>query len=429
MSSALVVSRFFPFNAHRVHAVYQRLGTQVEALGRVVDRVDCLFLVPSDQRPSTDELKAHEERLRRLWSPAVSLHLAATIREDEPAGRWKRLGQGIFDFHAQPIARPANTTAALAAVDSALSKSPDVILAHRLSSMCVLMRLTHRLRGIRLFFDMDDIEHVSQFRRLLHHPGWPMERLMLLQTPRLLLAEIQAMRVATTTFVCSEEDRRYLARFVGSERVQTVPNSVRFVPLGAQDASGRIVLFVGSMGYRPNAQAVEALVRDVWPSIRARVPTARLVIVGNGADLTSVYPSADPSVIFAGFVDDLDECYRHASVVCCPIYYGAGTRVKIIEAAAHAKAVVSTRLGAEGLNFEDGREIVIRDTAAALSDACVNLLCDAAAAARLGTAAQEKARATYDRSVVIEQLVHVFARESSGDFYFRTNGPGSSERL
>jgi glycosyltransferase involved in cell wall biosynthesis len=414
MSIALVVSRFFPFDSQRVHAVYQRLGTQVEALSKVVDRVDCLFLVPTDQEPSTDELKVHEERLRRLWSPAVSLRLSATIRADESVGRWKRLGQGIFDFHAQPIARPANTDAALAAVENALSNSPDIILAHRLSSMCVLMRLAHRLRGKRVFFDMDDIEHVSQFRRLLHHPGWPMERMMLLQTPRLLLGEIQAMRVATTTFVCSEEDRRYLARFVGSERVRTVPNSVRFSPLSANDSSGPVVLFVGSMGYRPNAQAVEVLVRDVWPSIKARVPAARLVIVGSRAELTAVYPSRDPSVTFSGFVDDLDEYYRDARVICCPIYYGAGTRVKIIEAAAHSKAIVSTALGAEGLNFVDGKEIVLRDTPVDLSEACTRLLQNAAVAADLGRAAREKAHLTYDRRAVIDRLVRLFTRDSDG---------------
>ena len=92
--------------------------------------------------------------------------------------------------------------------------------------MCVLMRLPNWPRRIALYFDMDDIEHVSQVRRLLHHPDWPMERLML-QTPRLLLAEIQAMRLATATFVCSEDDRRYLMRFVASERVQTVPNMLQ----------------------------------------------------------------------------------------------------------------------------------------------------------------------------------------------------------
>jgi len=408
MTTALVVSRFFPFSSQRVHAVYQRLGTQIEALARVANRVDCLFLVPGSQSYPPDELRAHEERLRRAWSPAVSLRLAPAVREEEPSTLWQRLGRGVFDFNAQTIAHPTNTNAALDAVSSALDARPALVLAHRLSSMCVLMRLSRRLYDTPLFFDMDDIEHVSSFRRLLHHPGWPMERLMLLQIPRLMLAEIQAIRLATATFVCSEEDRRYLARFVGPDRVRTVVNSVRFPAVAAQDMSEPLVLFIGSMGYRPNAQAADALVQEIWPSVLARIPEARLVIIGGRPELAASYPPRDPSVIFAGFVDDLDQWYRRARVVCCPVHYGAGTRVKIIEAAAHAKAIVSTHLAAEGLNFQDGREIILRDTTADLADECVRLLRDARAAEQLGAAARDRARAIYDRSAVVERLVRIF---------------------
>src|ERR1700730_11028247 len=412
MTTALVVSDYFPFDSQRVNGVYQRLGTQVQALAKFVDRVDCLFLLPVDQRYAPEVIPQHEERLRRLWSPTVSIRLAPTLAEDEPPTLWQRLGQGVFDFHAQPIARPANNAAAVGAVSAALDARPDIILAHRRPSMAVLMALARqapeKMRRAPLFFDLDDIEHVAWFRRLLHDPKWPAERLQLLQVPRLMLAEIQAMRLATATFVCSEADRRYLARFPGTDRVQTVPNSVNFPPVDDGDLSEPLLLFVGAMGFRPNALAVDSLVQEVWPTVRARVPAARLVVIGPGRELTASYPSADQSVIFTGFVDDLQSWYRRARVVCCPIHQGAGTRVKIIEAAAHAKAIVATRLGAEGLNFEDGREIILRDAPAELAQACVRLLGDPQAAARLGRAALQKARGTYERGAVVDQLAGIF---------------------
>ena len=407
MTTALVLSRLSPFDSQRVHAVYQRLGTQVEALGRVVERVVCLFLVPPDQQCTADELKEHEERLRRLWSPCLSLRLAPVVSLDEPLSAWQRIGRGIFDFRAQSIARPLDNPRAIAAVDAALQEQPALILAHRLSSMSVLMRLASTVRTRRVFFDMDDIEHIALRRRLLHDPSWPRERLLLLQTPRLMLAEFQAVRLAAATFVCSEADRRYLARFTGSERVHTVPNSVELPPLNEGDTSELLVIFVGSMSSRPNAHAVDTLVQKIWPSVRARVPGARLAIIGSSAQLTESYPSHDPSVSFLGFVEDLESWYRRARVVCCPIYHGAGTRVKIIEAAAHAKAVVSTHLGAEGLNFQDGREIVLRDAPEELARACVQMLHHADAAAQLGRAARERARNSYDRSAVVEQLARI----------------------
>jgi glycosyltransferase involved in cell wall biosynthesis len=412
MTTALVVSRWFPPDSQRVGGIYQRLGTQVQALAKVVDRVDCLFLIAVDQRYAPDVIREHEERLRRLWSPAVSIRLAPTVVEDVPKTRWQRIGRGVFDFHAQPLARPTSTKAAIGAVSAALDARPDIALVHRMTSMCVLMRIARqapeKTRRAPLFFDLDDIEHVSSYRRLLHDPAWPAERLLLLQVPRLMLAEIQATRLATATFVCSEADRRYLARFTRTAHIQTVPNGVNFPPLDDGDASEPLVLFVGSMAHRPNAEAVDSLVQEIWPAVRAQVPAARLVVIGRCRELTASYRLAEQSVTFTGFVDDLESWYRRARVVCCPIHHGAGTRVKIIEAAAHAKAIVSTRLGAEGLNFEDGREIILRDAPAELAQACARLLGDPTAAARLGRAALQKARGTYERRAIVDQLAGIF---------------------
>jgi glycosyltransferase involved in cell wall biosynthesis len=423
MTHALLISRFFPFNAEKVHGIYQRLGTQVEALARVADRIDCLFLVPVDQDCSADVVHRHQERLRQLWSPAISLQFVPTIRDDVPQGLWQRVGAGIFDFHAQLIARPTSTEGALAAVSAALDLRPDIVLAHRLDAMSLLTKLARRspqsVRGTRIFFDMDDIEHVAQTRRLLRDPAWPAQRLLLLQVPTLLLAEVRAMRLATATFVCSEQDRRYLARLSSGARVCTVPNSVVLPALPAGDCSEPTVLFVGAMSYRPNAQAVDSLVHDIWPVIRARVPTAQLVIVGPGRERTSAYQESTPGVTFTGFVQDLQDCYRRARVVCCPIYHGGGTRVKIIEAAAQAKAIVSTHLGAEGLSFEAGREIVLHDDPVAIATACAQLLDDPLAATRIGQAARRKAASTYERSAVVAQL------ESS----FRTGADAAHPRV
>ena len=408
MTSALVLSRYFPFNATRIHAVYQRLGIQIQALARIVDRVDCLFLIPPEQQCSAEKLREHEEQLRALWTPALKLRLAAVVQEPSGGSAWQRLGRGVFDFRAHPIVRGLDMDAAVSALRGALAEQPGLLLVHRLSSMAVALEVAAELVDLPVFFDMDDIEHVAWTRRLLHDPAWPWERLLLLQMPQLMLAEVKAMRLAQQTFVCSEADRRYLARLVGGGRVQTVPNSVSFPALSAADDTEPIVLFVGSMASRPNAQAVDALVQSIWPSVRAAIPEARLAIIGQGAELTSSYSLGDPSVSFLGFVDDLAAWYRRARVVCCPIYHGSGTRVKIIEAAAHRKAVVATPLGAEGLSFVDGEEILLRKAPTDLAAACIGLLQDPSAASRLGAQARRRAQQLYDRSAVVQQLADTF---------------------
>jgi glycosyltransferase involved in cell wall biosynthesis len=273
--------------------------------------------------------------------------------------------------------------------------------------MTVARETPEKLCRIPVFFDMDDIEHVALRRRLLSDPGGRLDRLLLLQVPALMLAEIRAMRLADATLVCSETDRRYLAGLARRAHVHTVPNSVIFPTVHDTDTSEPLVAFVGAMSHLPNAQAAKSLVREIWPRIRTQVPAARLAIIGRGSH-TDLYPWVDESVTFPGFVEDLQPWYRRARVVCCPIYHGAGTRLKIIEAAAHAKAIVSTRLGVEGLDFEDEREIILRDAPAEIAAACVRLLNDSDAAVRLGHAALEKARRSYQRGAVVQQLADIF---------------------
>jgi len=410
MTSALVVSRFAP-SAERAHGPQLRLRTLVEALARVVDRVDCLVLVPLDQSCGPDVIHAHEKRLRRLWSNPITVRFAPTVDLALQKSRWQRFAAGVFDFRAQTIARPTSTPATVAAVSAALDARPDIVLVQRLDSMVPLLRVARetpeKIRRIPIFFDMDDIEHVAFRRHLLHNPPGRLQRLVLLQLPALMLAEMRAMRLAVGTFVCSDSDRHYLAGLARGAQVHTVPNSVVFPTLNDTGTSEPLVMFVGSLYYPPNAQAARSLVREIWPRVRAQVPAARLAIIGPGPD-AALCQAVDESVTFPGFVDDLEPWYRRARVVCCPIYHGVGTRLKIVEAAAYAKAVVSTPLGAEGLDFEDEREIVLRDSPAEIAEACVRLLSDAAAAARLGGAALQKARRRYERGAVVQRLAGVF---------------------
>ena len=147
MISALVVSRCFPFDPKRIHGIYQRLGTQIEALAQVTDHVECLFLVSPEQQPTPDEIAEQQAKLAALWSANLSVRLAAVAQDAEPPGRWRRLGKGVFDFAAHPIARPLSNAGAKAALRTALAARPRLILAHRLSSMWLLVELRALLSG------------------------------------------------------------------------------------------------------------------------------------------------------------------------------------------------------------------------------------------------------------------------------------------
>jgi glycosyltransferase involved in cell wall biosynthesis len=103
-------------------------------------------------------------------------------------------------------------------------------------------------------------------------------------------------------------------------------------------------------------------------------------------------------------VEDLSALYRRTRVVCCPIRVAGGTRLKILEAAAYGKPIVSTTVGAEGIEFRDGQEIFLRDEPASFAAACAKLMADTSLGEQMGAAARRVVGRLYERDVVIEQI-------------------------
>ena len=103
-------------------------------------------------------------------------------------------------------------------------------------------------------------------------------------------------------------------------------------------------------------------------------------------------------------MNNLDPLYRRVRIVCCPILSGGGTRLKILEAGAYGKAIVSTTVGAEGLDLRDDQGIVLRDGGPAFARVCVELLRDPARCERLGAAAREAVARRYDRRKIVAHI-------------------------
>lgn len=170
------------------------------------------------------------------------------------------------------------------------------------------------------------------------------------------------------------------------------------------DPASKTLLFLATYAYAPNITAADFLIREVWPLVREACPEAQLVIAGNKPERIPDFASQPAGVEFTGFVNDLNALYRRVRIVCCPILSGGGTRLKILEAGAHGKAIVSTTVGAEGLELRDGREIVLRDGGPAFARACVELLRDLPRCERLGAAAREAVARGYDRRQIVARI-------------------------
>jgi polysaccharide biosynthesis protein PslH len=237
-----------------------------------------------------------------------------------------------------------------------------------------------------------NVEYVI-WKRLAQAPG-PLWRRALLEVEwrKMRRYEAAACTQATLTLAVSEADRTLLSATAPAARVAAVETGVDldyFAPDRGHEKAATIV-FTGSLDWYPNEDAVLHFVNDILPRVRAEVPAARFVVVGRNpsAKLRQAAEAAGATV--TGTVDDVRPYLAEAAVCVVPLRIGGGTRLKIFEALAMAKPVVSTTIGAEGLPVTSGEHLLLADGVADFSDAVVTLLQDAAQRRKLAEAGRAR---------------------------------------
>ena len=209
--------------------------------------------------------------------------------------------------------------------------------------------------------------------------------------------ESEVCRAFDHVVVVSEDDREKIAREFGITTVSAIPTGVdleyfRPPQAGRQSAvrSGNLV-FVGSMDWYPNEDGILWFAEQVYPRVRQASPTATLTVVGrNPSPRLRQLAAHDASIEITGTVPDVRPYLERAEAVVVPLRIGGGTRIKIFEAMAMGRAVVSTHLGAEGLPVTPGSDILLADDPGPLADAVVSLLLRPDLRERIGAAAHAK---------------------------------------
>jgi glycosyltransferase involved in cell wall biosynthesis len=224
--------------------------------------------------------------------------------------------------------------------------------------------------------------------------------------------ERRAVRRFDRVIAVSDHDRQLFAAMADAARIDVAVTGVdtsHYRRAGA-DGSGSaepIVLFLGSMDWEPNIDGVEYFCRDIWPTVSAAVPTARFRVVGRNPH-ARVMRLAGARVDVTGGVPSVVEHLHEASVVVVPLRVGGGTRLKIYEAMAAGRAVVSTSVGAEGLDVTNGADIVLADDAPAFAASVIELLRDDTRRRALENSAAALA-ARYDWSAIAEGFAESLA--------------------
>jgi polysaccharide biosynthesis protein PslH len=223
------------------------------------------------------------------------------------------------------------------------------------------------------------------------------------------IAERRSCHRAAVAMVCSNDDRETLRQLCPNLSIFVVPNAVdtdSYHPRrgdGSGDA-GLILLFQGSMDWYPNRDAVRFFAQTILPLVRAECPNVRFIAAGRNpaADFVAEL-SGSCGIEFTGTVPDMRPYLSAATVVVVPLRLGSGTRIKILEACAAGRPVVSTGVGAEGLALEEGKEIILADDPAEFARSVVTLLRDPA---------RREAIAGSARAAIIERYGHVTLKRS-----------------
>jgi len=254
------------------------------------------------------------------------------------------------------------------------------------------------------------------WRRMAHTEKAPWRKLSYsIEGWKMASYETQALRRFQHVIAVSEHDRNAMVGLSSGCSITVVPTGVdtdKYQASPSVSGDPPVVLFTGSMDWEPNVDAVEYFCGEIWPTVLAAFPNARFQIVGRTPS-ARVRSLASASVEVTGTVPSITDYLRSATVVVVPLRIGGGTRLKIFEAMAMAKALVSTSIGAEGLDVKDGQDLMIADNAQSFAAAVVRVLKEPELRRSYEQAAATLA-ARYDWSQIARRFAEVLRDAATG---------------
>lgn len=290
----------------------------------------------------------------------------------------------------------------------------DVLLAHdQYDAVLFEGALTgdHRLPGeVKVILDEHNIEYELLQRTYLHETAWLRKWYNWRESRLVKPVEIALCRKADAIVVTSERERLLLKSMLSHSMIEVVPNGVDidyFQRNGSEQGVDGRIIFTGSMEYYPNVEAVLFFAQKCWPLIRERLPNATWQIVGKNPVIDVRKLAKLPGVTVTGSVADVRPYFTEAMVAIVPLLVGSGTRLKILEAMAMQKAIVSTSLGYEGLSVVPGKHLIAADQPEAFAQAVIELLNNPGKRQALGIASRVLVEAEYGWERCGDQLLRV----------------------
>jgi glycosyltransferase involved in cell wall biosynthesis len=287
----------------------------------------------------------------------------------------------------------------------------QLLRAHSFDAVhCEMTLMSPLLRTIRHVPTVSVAHNVETeiWRRYEHNELSAFRRRYIgLQRRRVEQLESRGLDHVTTLCTVSERDAAWYRQHTGVRNIHVVPNGVdlEYFQPGLEPEEPQTLVHAGAMDWRPNIDAMTFFLEAIYPSMVAASPDLRLLIVGrNPSNAFIRMAEQHRGVKVTGSVEDARPLIRRGAVFVVPLRIGGGSRLKILNALAMGKAIVSTSVGAEGLDVRDGEHLLIADTPELFVARTLELLGAPAKRQRLGTAGRALVEARYGWDAIADRL-------------------------
>lgn len=387
----------------------------------MIERLKILFLSNRSPLPIKDGqsrrtynilkglAEKHDVYLLSFYEPAdvdekSVLQLKAVCKEVELCpGPPKRLGLGmalrLFGslFSLDPYTIWRHYSAFYLKRIDALTKSRKFDLIH-----CDILPLAYAVRnfkGIPTVLTDHDVSYLKAKRMAEQSCNLFFKLFLYLEAFKVKRLESRIFHQVDLGVVVSEVDKKILKALCPQGEFEVVENGVdteAFRPASV-DIEENSLVWVGGFDNFPNREGIYFFLEEVYPLIRKQIPNVKIDLVGGGAtERLRRFSSADPSIHLVGYVDDPLPYINKAAAFVVPILSGSGTRLKLLEAMAAGKAIVTTSIGCEGIEGIDQEHFLVADQPARFSESVVTVLRNRALGGYLGRNARKLAEDKYD---------------------------------
>lgn len=267
-----------------------------------------------------------------------------------------------------------------------------------------------------IIYDAHNAEWILQKRAFatdIKNPArWPAAAYSLVQWRRLIWYESNLMERTDHTIAMSHPDKVALRQINPTAPITVVPNGVDLAAYSRffSTTVPQDIVFTGKMDFRPNIDAALWFGQQVLPIIQRQRPGTTFAVVGQRPHPRLDVLRNKPGITITGYVEDIRPYIAGATVYIAPLRVGGGTRLKLMEAMAMGKAIVSTSLGAEGFPVVNGQELILADEPEQFAKEVLNLLTDPLSRAQLGQAGKAFVQANYNWSVLVPRLERIYQK-------------------